>query len=58
MQSRDTLSTDIVQSGTIHCTKLSYLKNQVNLHKVLTISNTYYLLTFDVKKYQNKNVRQ
>ena len=58
MQSRDTLSTDLVQSSTIHCTKLSYLKNRVKLVKALTISNTIYLLTFDVKKYQKKNDRQ
>ena len=58
MQSKDRLSTEVVQSGTIHCTKLSYLKNQVKLHKGLTINNTNYLLTFDVQNYQNINDRQ
>ena len=73
MQSKDRLSTEVVQSGTILCTKgfqaiimlrffsylvLSYLNNELKPHKILIISKNNRLLTFDVKNYQNINVRQ
>jgi len=58
VRSRNRLSTDTVQSGTIHCTNLSHLKNELYTHKILIISKNNRLLTFDVKNYLNKNDRQ
>jgi len=40
------------------CTNIYILGIQVNPDKGLKISNTYYLLTFDVKNYSNINDRQ